>query len=231
MLFLQKVLIINQGIEFMFRIAIALLKKNKEIILTLDFEFLLEYLKNGLFEVYSGHPSLLISDASNIHIQKSRLDRLQYEFETRQKAETDPERLALDQLRGQNRNMVDQLRKLEESYELLNREHIKLANESVEKTALIDKLTEKVEELETQCETLRDILNGDRKLAEAKVQLEMDGLMKKNLALTQKNVEMVETLADTTDSLSIAQQQLAEIKIERKTWEQKCKEMESREKL
>jgi hypothetical protein len=35
-----------------FRFAIALMKKNEDVLLTMQFEQLLEYLKSGLFEAY-----------------------------------------------------------------------------------------------------------------------------------------------------------------------------------
>ena len=41
----------------LFRFALALLKKNEEMILALDFEPLLEFLKHGLFQIYTGFPS------------------------------------------------------------------------------------------------------------------------------------------------------------------------------
>lgn len=68
------------GIDAMFRIALALMKKNRETILTLEFENLLEFLKQGLFDVYETTSANLIIDASAIRIYKSRLDKLQTEF-------------------------------------------------------------------------------------------------------------------------------------------------------
>lgn len=45
-------LIFAEGVEAIFRFALALMKKNENKILTLDFEQLLEFLKLGLFESY-----------------------------------------------------------------------------------------------------------------------------------------------------------------------------------
>lgn len=45
-------LVLVQGISSIFQFAIALLKRNQTTILGLDFEHLLNFLKNGLFEEY-----------------------------------------------------------------------------------------------------------------------------------------------------------------------------------
>jgi hypothetical protein len=44
--------IFAEGITSIFKFAIALLKRNQTTILGLDFEHLLDFLKNGLFEEY-----------------------------------------------------------------------------------------------------------------------------------------------------------------------------------
>lgn len=72
-------IIFAEGIESMFRIAIALLKKNASTIIQLEFEDLLEYLKNGLFDVYleGGNGSSLIIDATMVVISIVRLEKLE----------------------------------------------------------------------------------------------------------------------------------------------------------
>lgn len=190
-------MIFAEGIESMFRIAIALLKKNRDVILTMEFETVVEYLKNGLFDVYLNiTTNNLIADAAAVKITKARLDKLQAEFEDQLKKETDINSLGSDQLRTQNRHMSDQLKKLESAYELLNREHIALANENVEKTNLIEKLLLEKEELLEQVNGLRSVVQDDRMRAEKVVKDEMDGLMRKNLGLTSRNVELQDHLND-----------------------------------
>ena len=45
-------LVFAEGVEAIFRFALALLKHSEAHILELEFEDLVEYLKNGIFEVY-----------------------------------------------------------------------------------------------------------------------------------------------------------------------------------
>lgn len=46
-------LVFAEGVEAVFRFAIALLKRSEPYLLTLEFEDLIDFLKNGLFEVYA----------------------------------------------------------------------------------------------------------------------------------------------------------------------------------
>lgn len=46
-------LVFAEGVEALFRFAVALLKRNEAYLLTLEFEDLIDFLKNGLFEAYA----------------------------------------------------------------------------------------------------------------------------------------------------------------------------------
>ena len=46
-------LVFAEGVEAIFRFSVAILKRNEAKLCELEFEHLLEYLKNGLFEAYA----------------------------------------------------------------------------------------------------------------------------------------------------------------------------------
>ena len=46
-------LVFAEGVEAIFRFSVAILKRNEKIICELEFDHLLEYLKNRLFEAYA----------------------------------------------------------------------------------------------------------------------------------------------------------------------------------
>lgn len=133
----------------MFRIAIALLKRNATVILTLEFEALLSYLQQGLFDVYTplagdeeategaataeDVPSL-IHDSAAVRISMPVMHRLAREFMASHAAATDPAVLEAQDLRLANRTLSEKVKKMEGAYELLNREHI----DSVARLALQD---------------------------------------------------------------------------------------------
>lgn len=49
-------LVFAEGVEAIFRFSVAILKRNEKIICELEFEHLLEFLKNGLYEAYAVRP-------------------------------------------------------------------------------------------------------------------------------------------------------------------------------
>jgi hypothetical protein len=51
-------LVFAEGVEAIFRFSIAILKRNEKVIMELEFEHLLEFLKNGLFQAYAVSHSL-----------------------------------------------------------------------------------------------------------------------------------------------------------------------------
>lgn len=46
-------LVFAEGVEAIFRFSVAILKRNEKVIMELEFEHLLEFLKNGLFLAYA----------------------------------------------------------------------------------------------------------------------------------------------------------------------------------
>ncbi|KAJ3082736.1 GTPase-activating protein [Rhizoclosmatium hyalinum] len=202
-----------QGIESTFKIAFALLKKNQSHLLTLtDLADILEFLKNGLFDVYVDNVDLLIQDAAGIHISKSKMDRLAAEFEL-QLAKTHPELLSADALKGENRRLATSLKKLEEQYEALNREHIILARTHLEVQDVKERALQKAEENEVMLAGLKNVLSSERKEAEAQVKEEMDRLAQKNFELTKRNGDL-EDQVDRLEALVRAQEKrLKELEI------------------
>lgn len=62
-------LVFAEGVEAIFRFSVAILKRNEKIICELEFDHLLEYLKNGLFEAYAVRAifSMTVQDADDAY--------------------------------------------------------------------------------------------------------------------------------------------------------------------
>ncbi|KAJ3018846.1 UNVERIFIED_CONTAM: GTPase-activating protein [Siphonaria sp. JEL0065] len=179
-----------QGLEVTFKFAFALLKKNQDHILTLtDLEHLLDFLKIGLFDAYENNVDLLIQEASSIHISKSKMDKLAVEHQEELRR-NHPELLTGEALKGENRRLTMALKKLEDAYESLNREHIELAKQHIEIQTVKERALQKAEENEITLEGLKNVLSSERKEAEMQVKEEMDRLAHKNFELTQRNGDL-----------------------------------------
>ncbi|KAJ3397611.1 GTPase-activating protein [Chytriomyces hyalinus] len=197
-------MIFAQGLESIFRFAFALLKKNQDQILQLnDMQSLLDFLKTCLFDPYVDNVDALMQDAAAIKISKSKFDKLAVEH-VEELRKNNPDLLSGDALRAENRRLAAALRKAEESYETLNREHIQLVKEHIEMRTLKERATQKVEEHEITVEGLKSVLSSERREAEEQVKEEMDRLAQKNYKLTMKNEELQDTV-DRVEGIVLAQ--------------------------
>ncbi|KAJ3179202.1 GTPase-activating protein [Irineochytrium annulatum] len=182
-------IIFAEGIEAMFRFALALLKRNVDAILTLEFEELLEFLKVGLFDIFMTDIRALIQQAAAVAVSKTRLDKLSTEH-LEEMRRNDPELVTVDQLKGETRRLSESLKRVEAGYEALNREHIQLAKEHIDVQERVERGQLRIEELLLQVEGLKRVLTEERLQAEHVVREEMDRLARKNLELTERNGEL-----------------------------------------
>jgi DNA repair exonuclease SbcCD ATPase subunit len=200
--------IFAEGSEAVLRFALALVKHNSEKICSLDFEKLLEYLKEGLFDMYVDNMNRLVQDASQITISKRKLDKWQQEYlEVLYKQS--PEVLEAEEAKQESRKHLETIKKLERDYETLNREHVDLVNRYLHEKEVHDQLQERNEELTEKVNSYTLILQQDRKIAEDQVRSEMDELVKRNMELVKYNAALEETIHDLEQKLLSARNMLA----------------------
>ncbi|KAI8811019.1 rab-GTPase-TBC domain-containing protein [Cladochytrium replicatum] len=207
-------IVFAEGIEAMFRFGYALLKRNADTILTLDFEELLTFLKINLFDPYIGNVNQLIHDASAIRLPRNKLDKLAAEHRELLK-KSGPDHLAHEQLRAENRRVHEHLRRMETAYEQLNREHIALANELVSLKMSRERAFEKAEELETTVVGLTAAVGAERAKAEGELREEMEALAKKNVELISKNAGLQEVVEGLEEQLAETRVKYADCENER----------------
>ncbi|KAI8908056.1 rab-GTPase-TBC domain-containing protein [Gorgonomyces haynaldii] len=208
-------------LELVFRIwDIILGEENQDKIKTLDFEPLLDFLKNGLFEPFLENPDRLVELASNIKIQKTRLDKWKKEFEDKVRKES-PDFLELMQLKQDQRQMVDDKRKLERQHEQLNQEHVQMANCLIEERQKNEQLLERIEELEEQVKGLKSVLQSDRNHAEDQVKHEMDELAQKNINLANANAVLQDQIHELQERLQTEESERLALKREKQVLAEK----------
>ncbi|KAI8342298.1 rab-GTPase-TBC domain-containing protein [Chlamydoabsidia padenii] len=187
-------LILAQGIEALHRLAIALLEKNQSIILSMEFDTLLQFLKNDVLEVYKDNISTLLTDAYTIKIIPKRLDKLAKEYQV-ESAKANTEAEAIEALRRQNKLLSDTAKQLESNMAELNKEHIQVANQLIETKMDIARINDENDALRQQAYDLKkalETLPGD---VEMRVKDELEVLSTKNAALMQRNTALEDQLA------------------------------------
>ncbi|KAL8283644.1 hypothetical protein RQP46_005439 [Phenoliferia psychrophenolica] len=134
-------LVFAEGVEAIFRFSVAILKRNETKLCELEFEHLLEYLKNGLFEAYApdfDDPSPeplykadeFVREALQVKITPLMLDQFGDEWENlcrQQNAHT----AEIENLRRANSQLSSQVRGLESSLSQINIEHCELVRQVV----------------------------------------------------------------------------------------------------
>ncbi|GAA6028944.1 hypothetical protein JCM8097_001518 [Rhodosporidiobolus ruineniae] len=136
-------LVFAEGVEAVFRFAVALLKRNEHHLCQLEFEDLIEFLKNGLFEGYApeaeeldANPDALykvgefVRDALQVRITPLMLDQFGEEWATLCAQQT-AHAAELDSLRKANLQLSLQVRQLEASLAQVNTEHCELVKQVV----------------------------------------------------------------------------------------------------
>ncbi|KAM0790844.1 hypothetical protein ACM66B_004688 [Microbotryomycetes sp. NB124-2] len=134
-------LVFAEGVEAIFRFAIAIMRKNETRICSLEFEELIDYLKNGLFESYapddddeSHEPKYKAADfvreALQVRITPLMLDQFAEEWETLTRQQS-AHAMEIEALRKANMQLSMQVRQLEASLAQINEEHCDLVKQVV----------------------------------------------------------------------------------------------------
>ncbi|KAK9321932.1 rab-GTPase-TBC domain-containing protein [Lipomyces orientalis] len=175
-------IVVAEGLEAILRFGVALLRRNADAIVDLDFDALVNFLKNGLFDVYvdcesstkhsNKSPSIfkgssnsqsqettyrvneLVADAYAVKILPATLKKYEAEYIELHRAEV--ERMEeVENLRTLNGQLTLQIKRLENSLATLNREHIEVANEMVQGKVEIEKLKDENTDLKAENEDLK----------------------------------------------------------------------------
>ncbi|OBZ83635.1 GTPase-activating protein GYP5 [Choanephora cucurbitarum] len=187
-------MIFAEGIETLYRFSIALLQKNQSTILSLEFDELINFLKNDLLEVYKNNSNQLVRDAFQVIIATKRLDRLAKDYQI-ESARANNEAEAIEALRRQNKALADSIRHLETEYGDLNKEHTEVATELITAKMDIARIHDENEALRQQTNDLKKALETLPAEVEARVKEEMEILYTKNAALVERNSALEDQLA------------------------------------
>lgn len=198
-------IIFAEGSESVLRFSLALIKNNRETIITLDFEKLLEYLKSGLFDTYSADPTKLVHDAANIKLSKSKLEQWEVEHTEMMRRES-PDYIDAEKLRNENRTLCQNQKRLERQHEALNTEHAQLASEYILEKQNTERLQSKIEALTEQVAAFKQVFANDTTLAQKQFSDEVDRLTQRNFELQESHALCQEEIRELRNVLSSSDQ-------------------------
>ncbi|KAG4304821.1 hypothetical protein PORY_001874 [Pneumocystis oryctolagi] len=233
--------IIAEGIEALLKFSIALIKKNKERILSLKFDQLLTFLKEKIFLVYSIPGKSItklswsttasdyrieefINDAYSIEITKNILSKYATEYEEIKETEIEKNN-EITFLRSQNSSLSLKIKNLEESLDVLNKEHIKLANTMIQNKMQIACLIDENEGLASEVSQLKLTIESQPIEIENRMKSEMQRIIDKNAQVMNKNRVLEDQMAEMENELVQTKIQLATIHDERDLLKKKWNEL------
>ncbi|CAO3691715.1 unnamed protein product [Umbelopsis ramanniana] len=217
-------IVLAEGTEALFRFSLALMERNQATILSLDFDGLLHFLKNEMMDTYKEDSRGFVRDAYGIKITPKKLDRLAKQYSS-EAARASGEAEALDTLRKQNKQLKDSVKRLENSVNQLNTEHITVANRLIESKLEMARLNDENDALHQQSNELKRALDTLPAEVEARVKEEMEILCTKNAALVERNSALEEQLSYMESMIIDIKMKFAESENERDSLRRKLGDM------
>ncbi|KAI8394109.1 rab-GTPase-TBC domain-containing protein [Radiomyces spectabilis] len=194
LVFLIYDVILAEGASAIFKFAIALLKRNETTILGLDFEQLLDFLKNKLFEEYKSNDRRLVDDACALQISPKRLFQLEKEHKQQLAKELADAKL-LDELQQTNIAFKKKAKDLEFEVAELRREHQDVSEQLIESKDNLIHLYDERDSLQDLVDSLQAEVTGLPSQVEQQRRSQFDELCNENSQLVHKNCLLEDQLA------------------------------------
>ena len=164
------------GIEVLFKCAIALINKSQDVLLHSDFETTLEYLKGHLYDAYQGDPVRLIHDAVLVTFKKGRVQKLANEYLSGR--HEDPETDSILVLTSEKVALMGKVKQLEDSLSDLIEENTRIssllqeANKQLVKLQQESRLSQAEQMANVESQMAAELIEVKLKYAEAEVERE-----------------------------------------------------------
>lgn len=203
--------IVIEGIESLLKFSVTLLLNNSRNLIVLNFDPLLEFLKEDLFLYYAVSDGSeeydidrFVADSLNIKLTPLQLERYIKEYDEIHKLETEREQ-QYEELRIKNKQLQNDLRKLEKDYSLVNKEHMAIANELIQNRLRLETLQDENSDLQQTIDDLKKQLQYEvykQTLPNPDSQIPTDfkedltKTMERNLEVMNENQELRERIEE-----------------------------------
>lgn len=166
---------VAEGIESLLRFAVGLICRNANTILKLEFDQVLSFLKDNIFDYYLAESSLsssgkaasepqyrvndLVADAYDVKILPITLKKYKDEYDELHRIEKERVK-EVEDLRSANGQLTQRIRRLENTAADLTNEHLTVTNELAHERVKVAKLEDDNELLTAEKETLASQLDS-----------------------------------------------------------------------
>ncbi|KAI9249642.1 rab-GTPase-TBC domain-containing protein [Sporodiniella umbellata] len=197
--------LLTEGLGSVFQFALALLKRNEGQLLGLEFERLLDFLKNGLFEAYGEDDRRFVKDACALVVPMARLLQLEKEHQMRLEKEAREAR-QMESLQQIRQTFEAQAQGGQQRLQVLRQEHSDLEAQlqaADHQRHILEAEKQELERVKRQQEV--ELISLPTKI-ESQYQSRIEALCLENATLTQKHSHL-------EDQLQTAEMTLIDIKM------------------
>ena len=230
-------LVLSEGLEgAILRFGIVLMQKNAKTLLEMtEMSALTHFLQERLFDVYidqapsansilesgffgsSGgsdkvvyRADVLVQDACAVKLTVEALKRYTAEWLEKVRLEKEQE-AELETLRSTNTTLSVKVRSLEERIQKFDGEHVQVASELVRTKVENEELKDETENLRTQVDEFKGVLETQAQEVEANLKAEMDRILQRNMEVQNENRALEEQMAEMEKDLVDAKMRHAEV--------------------
>ncbi|KAI8083118.1 rab-GTPase-TBC domain-containing protein [Halteromyces radiatus] len=187
-------MVFTEGLDAILKFALALLKRNETHLLELDFEHLLDFLKNRLFEQYKDDERKLVQDANSWDIPRKRLIQLEKEHKAQMLKEEQDAKL-LESLQKQQAGLQQQVEQLQETTRTIQQEHDDVQEQLRDSQHQRQQMTDEQHSLRAVVQSLVTESEAIPAQIEANYSTEFNLLCTENAQLNQTNARLEDQLA------------------------------------
>ncbi|KAI8369574.1 rab-GTPase-TBC domain-containing protein [Radiomyces spectabilis] len=189
-----------EGSQIVLNFALALMRRNQQTILSLEFEGLLAFFAENIYDEYKNDAYGFVKDAYSFTISSRHLAKLskQYAAQVKREAKLHSEE---DQLKRKNRELTDQKQRIEKAYAMLESEHQEVARQVIESKMNMARLDEENQQLRRSVLQLQIEIDKIRKTINVDRQAQFDELARRNSELVQQNSALEDQLVEVESQL------------------------------
>ncbi|KAI8971097.1 rab-GTPase-TBC domain-containing protein [Pilobolus umbonatus] len=191
-------MIFIEGSTILLNIALAIMRKNEPIILSLDFESLIKFLTNNIFDMYEGDASTFVKEVYQVVISPQTLLKLTKQY-SKEASEKSKMQSMEEDTRRINLELQNRLKALKESYDKLEIEQEDIEQQVVDAKQSLALLKEERESLRKEVQAKKDQIKevkqhtgSDKDKFEA-LAMENANLVNKNSVLEER-LEVMENV-------------------------------------
>lgn len=217
-------MVIFEGIDYLLKISIKLMSINEQLLLSLKFDKLMEYLRNHIID-------LLIEETPNgikynaeklfsnlVNLNPNLLKR--FELEVSKQNERNEEKVKeINKINLENGKLRNEIKYLQMSLTTLNKDHLNLVQTLINSKIRLPELVQQNSDLTTEIERLKEDLNDMKHLNEddvpANIETEIEKLLVENKAATEKNISLEDQLSEL---ISEEKELDDKLKVYKKNW-------------